>query len=156
MRIRCSFGLFLSLENFLNLYNHCACLRQLCTRCLRKALLRFTLGWICRGRDEREEAIGRRAELQSARLLGGGPHRLQQKAQAPRLGGEGSRALYGKPCKQRTAGRRRRHRSVPGYRPGLVRNHAFTTAGWSSRACCSVKQYKLSCITSVFMDTRSA
>lgn len=71
---------FLSLENFLNLYNHCACVRRPCAWCLRKVLLRFTLGWICRGRDEREEAIGRRAELQSARLLGGGSHRLEQKA----------------------------------------------------------------------------
>lgn len=117
-------------RTFLNLSKHCACARQACAGCLRKAQLRFTLGWICRGRDEREEAIGRRAELQSARLLCGGPHRHQQKAEAPRLGGEGSRALYGKPRKQRTARWRRGHRSVPGYRAGLVRNHAFTTAAF--------------------------
>lgn len=128
MRTRCGFGLFLSLENFLNLYNHRACVRLLCSRCLRKALLSFTLGWIWQGRDEREEAFGRRAELQSARLLSGGPHRHQQKAEAPRLGGEGSRALYGKSRNQRTARRRRRRRSVSGYRSGLVRNHAVTMA----------------------------
>lgn len=119
---------FFRWRTFFNLSKHCG---RPCAGCLRKALLRFTLGWICRGRDEREEAIGRRAELQSARLLCGGPHRHQQKAEAPRLGGEGSRALYGKPRNQRTAGRRRRLQSVPGYRAWLVRNHAFTTAAYS-------------------------
>lgn len=138
----------------MNLYSHCVCVRALTVRL---ALVEggvevhSTLGWICRGRDEREEAIGRRAELQSARLLGGGPHRVQQKAEAPRLGGESARALYGKPRKQRTAGRRRRHRSVPGYRPGLVRNHAFTTTAYLLILRCA----QLSCVTSLSMDTLS-